>query len=212
MSKRLAIIGASGHGKVVADIAQACGIKGIVFFDDRYKDLSTHYGFQVVGSVQDAIELDSSSDNACFDVVIVAIGNSQIRQDIQRRFTHVSDALMHPSAIVSESVTVGSGSVLMPNVVVNADTVIGQGCIINTGAIVEHDCHIGDFSHICPNSALAGGVTVGNSCWIGISSNVVQLIKIGHKVTVGAGAAVVNDIGDNMTVVGVPAKRLKERM
>ena len=100
----------------------------------------------------------------------------------------------------------------MPNVVVNADTVIGQGCIINTGSIVEHDCRIGDFSHICPNSALAGGVTVGNSCWIGISSNVVQLIKIGNKVTVGAGAAVVNDIADNMTVVGVPAKRLKERM
>lgn len=205
MIKRLAIIGASGHGKVIADIAIACGIRDIVFYDDRWQELGQHYGCAVIGSVDNAF----AHAGTHYDAAIAAIGNAKIRSTIQKQLQKVAPALIHPSAVVSPSAQLGQGTVVMPNVVVNADTVIGDGVIINTGAVVEHDCKIGDYSHICPNAALAGGITVGPYSWIGIGSSVIQLVSIGTSVTVGAGSVVIRDIRDGYTVVGNPTKLLK---
>jgi len=203
--KRLAIIGASGHGKVVADIARACGISKIVFYDDRWQELDEHYGCPVVGSVNDAIAHRATK----YDAAVVAIGNANTRSTIQSQLQKVAPALIHPSAVFSTTATIGQGSLVMPNAVVNADTVIGHGVIINSGSVVEHDCIVGHYSHICPNAALAGGVTVGSHSWIGIGSSVIQLVSIGADVTVGAGSVVTRDIPDGHTVVGNPAKLLK---
>lgn len=205
MIERLAIIGASGHGKVIADIALACGISDIVFYDDCWQELGEHYGHSVVGSVDDAIKNSATKHYA----VIVAIGNAKTRAAIQEQLHSVAPALVHPSAVVSSTARLGKGTVVMPNAVVNADTVIGDGVIINSGAVVEHDCIVGDYSHICPNAALAGGVTVSFHSWIGIGSSVIQLVSIGADVTVGAGSVIIRDIPDGHTVVGNPAKLLK---
>lgn len=205
MIERLAIIGASGHGKVITDIAIACGVSNIIFYDDRWQELGQHYGCSVIGSVADAFSHAATR----YDAAIVAIGNAKIRSKIQKQLQKVAPALIHPSAVVSPSAQLGQGTVVMPNAVVNADTVIGDGVIINTGAVVEHDSKIGDYSHICPNAALAGGVTVGAQSWIGIGSSVIQLITIGNDVTVGAGSVIIRDIPNGHTVVGNPAKLLK---
>ena len=205
MMKRLALIGASGHGKVIADIARACGFNDIVFYDDRWQEIKRMYDCDVVGSVDDAL----MQDNSRFDVAMVSIGNSAIRYSIQQRLRSIAPALVHPSAFVSRSAKLGLGSVVMPNAVINAETVIGDGVIINSGAVVEHDCVIEDFAHICPNTALGGGVHVGKRSWIGIGSSVIQLVKIGDDVTVGAGTVVIRDIPQNQRVAGNPAKPLK---
>jgi sugar O-acyltransferase (sialic acid O-acetyltransferase NeuD family) len=205
MIKRLAIIGASGHGKVIADIAISCGIRDIVFYDERWQEHGEHYGCSVVGSLDNAIAAGATE----YDAAVVAIGNTKTRSTIQSQLQRLAPALIHPSAVISSTATIGQGSVVMPNAVVNADTVIGDGVIINSGAVVEHDCKIGDYSHICPNAALAGGVTVGAHSWVGIGSSVIQLVTIGSKVTVGAGSVVIRDIPDGHTVVGNPAKFLK---
>ncbi len=205
MIKRLAIIGASGHGKVIADIALACGYSDILFYDDRWQEHGEHYGCSVVGSVDDAIAAGATE----YDAAVVAIGNAQIRDTIQKQLHKVAPVLIHPSAVVSSTAQIGEGSVVMPNAIVNADTLIGDGVIVNSGAVVEHDCKIGDYSHICPNAALAGGVTVGAHSWVGIGSSVIQLVTIGSKVTVGAGSVVIRDIPDGHTVAGNPAKLLK---
>lgn len=205
MIKRLAIIGASGHGKVIADIARACGVTDIMFYDDRWQELGEHYGYAVVGSVKDAF----SDADTKYDAAVVAIGNSKIRSSIQEQLSAIAPALIHPAAVVSPTARLGKGTVVMPHAVVNSDTLVGEGVIINSGAVVEHDCTIDNFAHICPNSALAGGVTVGANSWIGIGSSVIQLVTIGSDVTVGAGSVVIRDVPDGQTVAGTPAKLLK---
>ena len=205
MIERLALIGASGHGKVIADIAKAMGVASIVFFDDRWNEMNRLYGYDVIGSVDDA----SKNKEKVYDAAIVSIGNAVVRQKIQERLSLVSPALIHPSASISNSVSLGEGSVVMPNAVINADTRVGKGVIVNSGAIVEHDCVIDDFAHICPNTALGGGVHVGRRSWIGIGSSIIQLKRIGDDVTVGAGSIIIRDVPNGQTVVGNPAKLLK---
>ena len=204
MTKRVALIGASGHGKVIADIAYANGFNDIVFYDDRWQNISKLYGIDVVGDVAQAI-----NDSKSFDAVYVTIGDNSIRARIQEQVHNIGAALIHPSACVSSTVKLGVGTVIMPKAVINADAVIGKGVIVNTGAVIEHDCAIGDFAHISPQTALAGGVDVGTQTWIGIGSVVIQLKKIGCFTTVGAGAVVIQDIGNNQTVAGNPAKPLQ---
>lgn len=203
MIGRLAIIGASGHGKVVADIAVELGIDDIVFFDDKYRVHKSHYGYPVLGDITDAVSWESSRS---FDFILVAIGNNSVRKDIQSRFNRICPPLIHPKAVVSKTVTIENGTVVLPGAVINADTKVGSGCIINTGAIIEHDCEVGDFTHVSPNATLAGGVLVGSCSWIGMGSSVVQLCKIGDQVVVGAGALVLDDVASDQKVMGVPAK------
>lgn len=205
MMKRLAIIGASGHGKVVADVARANGIADIVFYDDRWQEIGSHYGCEVIGSVDNAIVNAATK----YDAAIVAIGNAEARSVIQQQLKSIAPVLIHPSAVVSSTARIGQGSVVMPNAVINADAIIGDGVIINSGAIVEHDCTLGDYSHICPNASIAGDVTIGSFSWVGIGSAVIQGVSIGHHVTVGAGSVILRNIADNTTVVGNPARILK---
>ncbi|RUO37294.1 acetyltransferase [Aliidiomarina shirensis] len=203
--KRLAILGASGHGKVVADIAKANGISDIVCFDDRWQEIKTLGEYPVVGDVAGAITGKSAFD---FDAAIVTIGNPSIRAKIQNQLACIAPPLVHPSAVVSSTATLGRGTVVMANAVINADSKIGDGVIINTGAVVEHDCVIGDFSHVCPNAAIAGGVIIGRGSWVGIGSSIIQLIQIGENVTIGAGSVVIRNISDDQRVAGNPAKPL----
>lgn len=202
--KRLAILGASGHGKVVADAAGLSGWHEVVFFDDAWPSVSQNGPWEVVGTCADLI-----GQAGGFDGVIVAIGNNRIRSDRQQEllamgFTLVS--VIHPSAVISPYADVGAGSVVFANAVVNACASLGAGCIVNTGAVVEHDCVVGDFSHLSPNSVLAGGVSAGQHVWVGAGASVKQLIVLGDGVTVGMGGVVVRDVPAGQTVIGVPAR------
>ena len=202
--KRLAILGASGHGKVVADIAECCGWDEVVFFDDACPKASVNGHWAVVGNSQRLVEcLDT------FAGVVVAIGNNAIRAEKLRWLSEISApvvTLVHPSSVISQYAELGAGTVLMPGVVVNVSSKIGDGVILNTGCSIDHDCTIGDCAHISPGARLAGGVKVGAQSWIGIGTSVKQLVQIGQWVTVGAGAAVVTDLPDGVTAVGVPAR------
>lgn len=202
--KRLAILGASGHGKVVADIAECCGWDEVVFFDDAWPKVSVNDNWAVAGNSQALVEcLDT------FAGVVVAIGNNAIRAEKLRWLSEISApvvTLVHPSAVISQYADLGAGTVVMPGVVVNVSSQIGDGVILNTGCSIDHDCTIGDCTHISPGARLAGGVKVGAQSWIGIGTSVKQLVQIGQRVTVGAGAAVVTDLPDGVTAVGVPAR------
>lgn len=198
--KSIAIIGASGHGKVVADIALANGFELIEFYDDKWPEV-TNIGIHLVkGRVSDVLNREFD-----YDHIVVAIGNSNVRGLIQNNLSKKSPALVHPMAFVGSDVKIGSGTVVMPGAIINSSTTIGRGVIINSGAVVEHDCFVGDFSHISPNSALAGGVSVGQFSWVGIGASVIEMVRIGSYVTVGAGSVVTRDIKDKLTVVGSPA-------
>lgn len=198
--KSIAIIGASGHGKVVADIALANGFGLIEFYDDKWPEVTNIGIHLVIGRVSDVLNREFD-----YDHIVVAIGSSNVRGLIQNNLSKTSPALVHPKAYVGSDVKVGSGTVVMPGAIINSNATIGRGVIINSGAVVEHDCSVGDFSHISPNAALAGGVSVGKFSWIGIGASVIEMVRIGSYVTVGAGSVVTRDIKDKLTVVGSPA-------
>lgn len=207
--KCLAILGASGHGKVVADTAESCGWAIVEFFDDAWPGRQNNGAWAVTGNTSSLLERIDQ-----FQGVLVAIGNNRIRLDklltLQAAGARLI-TLIHPSATVSRHAYLGAGSVVFAGAVVNADVQVGVGAIFNTSCSVDHDCVLGDAVHISPGARLAGGVQVGDLSWIGIGASVRQLVRIGSRVLVGASAAVVADVADGLTVAGVPARTLPVR-
>lgn len=205
MTRRLGIIGAGGHGKVAADVAQRCGWDEVIFFDDRAESGSfDHAHWQVVDQPG---EIKSYRCSAVF----IAIGNAVARQQWCERVADLAlplTSLVDPGAIVSEYAQIEPGVLIAAGAVINVDSQIRRGSIVNTRASVDHDCIVGAYSHICPATALAGGVIVGERSWIGIGSQVKQSVTIGSDVMVGAGSTVLSDIPDSVTVVGTPARQI----
>lgn len=201
---RLVIVGASGHGKVVADIAEKVGYTDIVFLDDNPKSESCG-GYEVVGECKSAL----SYKNADF---IVAIGNTKVRRKIQTELNamglHIV-SLIHPAAVIASNVKIGVGTVVMAGAVVNSYTEIGQGCIINTCSSIDHDCIIENYVHVSVGAHIAGTVTVRNNTWIGVGSTISNNVEICSNCMIGAGAVVVKDIIHEGTYVGVPCRRIK---
>jgi sugar O-acyltransferase (sialic acid O-acetyltransferase NeuD family) len=205
--KRLAILGASGHGKVVADTALSLGYGNIVFFDDAWPDKRLIGNWNVEGSTKELLQ--SLSD---FDAVMVGIGENRVRlekHDVLLSAGAPVVNIIHPVATVSALASVGLGSVLFAGAVVNIDSVLGAAVIVNTGATVDHDCVLHDGVHIAPGAHLSGNVHVGLRSWIGVGACVKQGVHIGADVMVGAGTVVVSDIPDAVTAVGNPARRIK---
>ena len=201
--KSIAILGASGHGKVVAEIAELCGFKSIIFFDDNH-GIKRLESWKVIGDTEDLLRRVSDYD-ACF----VAIGDNKIRvkkTELLKNKNANIVSLIHPNAYVSEYSLLKKGTVVMANASINPYASIGESCIINTSSTIEHDCLIGSGVHICPNSALAGGVRVGNKTLVGIGSSIRQNIEIGHNVIIGTGSVVINNIPNSVLAFGVPAK------
>lgn len=196
---RLIIIGAGGHGKVIADIAVKNGYEDIVFLDDN-EEIKECAGFPVVGKTKEAKTLDGDK--------IVAIGNATIREKMQKEMDTV--ILIHPDAVIGRRVKIGNGTVVMAGVVINSDTQIGEGCIINTAASVDHDCVVEDYSHIAVGAHLCGIVHVGKGTWIGAGSTISNNVNICSDITIGAGAVVVNDLKEQGTYIGVPAKKMSK--
>ena len=205
MIRKLAIFGGGGHGKVAASVALSLGYD-VSFFDDAFPAV-VHCGrWDLIGNLEC---LKSSLNDFCG--AFVAIGNNSVRQRI---FSELEGTgfnminLIAQSAVVDPSVNLGRGLLVVGNAAINIDSKIGDGVIINTNAIIEHDCTIAPFAHICPNVALAGEVSIGSQSWIGIGSSIIQQKVVGNNVIIGAGSTVINDIPDNVTAVGVPARIL----
>lgn len=196
--RRLIIIGAGGHGKVVADIAMKNSYTDICFLDDDI-NIKECAGFPVIGPISHAELLEGDK--------IVAIGDSLIREKIQNSINNVV-TLIHPSSIISRRVNIGEGSVIMAGAVINSDSIIGKGVIINTSTSVDHDCKIEDFAHISIGSHLAGGVRIGKNTFVGAGSTIINGIVISRDCIIGGGSLVINDIDFPGTYIGSPIRRL----
>ena len=213
--KSIAILGASGHGKVVAEIAELTGFDEVVFFDDAWTDNGGNKGgfadfpWEVVGNTESLL-----GSHGNYEGCVVAIGHNKTRLEKQTLLKQAGapiPQLIHPRATVSKYAELCGGSVVMANAVINPFVKIGEACIVNTGATIDHDCILGDAVHVSPGAHLGGGVDVGFQSWVGIGACVKQYLKIGSGVMVGAGAAVVKNVPDSQTVVGVPARPQSDR-
>lgn len=207
--KQLALLGASGHGKVIADAALLSDWQSVTFFDDAWPTVRSNGHWAVEGNTATLL-----ARQAEFDGVIVAIGDCKIRWDkqqlLQAAGTHIA-TVIHPAAMVSAYARIGAGTVVMAGAVVNVDAVLGNACIVNTGATVDHDCQLANGVHISPGAHLSGNVQVGDCSWVGVGAAVRQGVVIGDHAMVGAGAVVVRSIATGLTVVGSPAMSLTRR-
>jgi sugar O-acyltransferase (sialic acid O-acetyltransferase NeuD family) len=195
---RITIIGASGHGRVVADIARLRGYTDIVFLDDN-PDVTECAGYPVVGDSLSLVEGD----------VFVAVGDAEVRKRLSGGRDPVT--LVHPDAVVATDVVIGKGTVVMAGAVVNPGASIGRGCIVNTCASVDHDCVIADYVHVSVGAHLCGTVTVGESTWIGAGAVINNNVQLCADATIGAGAVVISDVKEAGTYVGVPAVLIRPK-
>ena len=194
---QLFFIGAGGHGKVAADIAEMLGYASIAFLDEGWPAKKANGCWPVVG-------VPGPLDQTVF----CSIGRNDIREKFHRAYCRKSINLIHPSAQISAHSTMKTGVLVAANAVVNAGVSIGNGVILNTSSSVDHDCVIGDFVHVSPGAHLAGNVQVGLRSWIGIGASIREGVRIGDDVVVGAGAVALNDIESGARVAGVPARSL----
>lgn len=199
---RLIIVGAGGHGKVIADNAVKNGYTDICFVDDHA--VGVCMGFPIIGTGEVLAELNDGKTD-----FVIGIGNNAVRKKISEKYDINWITLIHPSAQIAMNVSIGKGTVVMANVVINVCTTIGEHCIINTSAVVEHDNVVGDYVHISPGAKLSGTVTVGKHTWIGTGASIINNVDICDSCIIGAGTVVVKGIKESGTYVGVPARNIK---
>lgn len=198
MNNSVYLYGASGHAKVVMDIAQKayCNVPCLIDDNPNVNELA---GLPVVHSAEG------------LSPIIVTIGDCQIRKRIVEK---IGDreylTVIHPSAIKADSVKLGYGTVVMAGAILNPYASVGNHCIVNTGASIDHDCIIHDFVHIAPHSTLCGEVEIGEGTWVGAGTTIKQGIHIGKNCFIGAGAVVVKDIPDDSLCYGNPARVVRK--
>lgn len=201
----IAILGYSGHSFVVLDAAKEMGLH-VAYYCEKNPNPFNPFEINYLG--------DEGSEYFNWNAVdgfILGIGDNKIRQKVADLIVTKKKSLLnviHPSAIISNYATFGTGNFFAANVVVNALAKIADHCILNTGCIVEHECVVESGAHIAPGAVLAGNVMVGENSFIGANSVVKQGVTIGNGVTVGAGSVVTKNIPDNEIWVGNPAKKL----
>lgn len=211
MSKKVVIIGAGGHAKVIADIVQKSGDIVYGFLDDNIEKgtiIANNENFKIIGDLNARFSL---SENHLDLEFIIAIGNNKRRKEVaEENIDNIKFyTAIHPSANIGIDVLIEEGTVIMANACINASTKIGKHCIINTGAIIEHDNVMKDYVHISPSATICGTVTVGELTHIGASATVKNNIDITKNCIIGAGAVVVKNIEEEGTYIGVPAKRMR---
>lgn len=200
----LLILGAGGHGKVIAETAMLCkSFENISFLDDR-AELKSVISVNVIGRFDDYIKLKQG-----YDYAFVALGNNQLRKlwiEKLLDFGYKIATIIHPMSSVSDYAKIGYGSCVLSGAVVGPVCDIGIGCIINNNSNIPHDCSIGDYNHISCGAVLGGGVSTKNGTLIGLNSTIINQINIGQNCVIAAGSVVVCDFPDNVLVAGIPAQ------
>ena len=199
MSKRVILIGAGGHAKVIADIILKSDDSILGFLDDDPN--AKLWNINNLGKINSCLKYAKNND------FIIAIGKNEIRSQIAKKYFNLQwYTAIHPSSQIAQGVIIGEGTTIMANAVINSDAEIGKHVIVNTGAIIEHDNIIGEYVHLSPRVVLGGTVCIENNTHIGIGAVVKNNITICSNVIVGSGAVVVKNIKTPGIYTGIPAK------
>jgi sugar O-acyltransferase (sialic acid O-acetyltransferase NeuD family) len=207
---KVIVVGAGGHGQVVADILlkNATGTAESVavgFVDDdgalRGQQI---LGLPVLGTIDDLRRIQH-------DGIVVAIGTNARRERLCMQLLGRGERLVsavHPSAQIGTNVTIEAGAMICAGAIVNTGSRIRTAAIINTAATVDHHSEVGEYAHIAPGVHMGGQVRVGSRALVGIGAIVLPRIRVEDDAVVGAGAVVTADVSRGATVVGVPARVL----
>jgi sugar O-acyltransferase (sialic acid O-acetyltransferase NeuD family) len=206
-NNKIAIIGAGGFGSEIFSLLEKKTYNCIGFIDKEKAKINS-----LGPIIGDENELEKLKKHYLFSDVIIAIGDVNKREIIYNRiksyklnFPLIVDSSLK---LFSEKINKNTGVLIYPNVVIMNNCKIGKFVLINSGVTIGHDVNIGDFCNINPGAHLAGKISIGNNTLIGIGSVIKEGVNIGNNVIVGAGSVVINDVLDNKTVYGVPAKEV----
>lgn len=203
-------LGAGGHAKVVIEILHLIGgYEFVGLLDPKQKLWNTEVlGVSVLGGDDLLPKLFKDGVRYAF-IGLGTVGDTGPRRQLYEKARAQGFQIVqaiHPQAIISPSVEIGHGPTIMAGAIINADVRLGNNVIVNTGAIVEHDCIIGDHVHIATGARLASTVHIGEGSHVGLGASIRQCVHIGSSTVVGAGAVVIENVPDNVVVVGVPAR------
>ena len=209
----LYILCAGGHASVLIDILSRSSKKVEGIFDDN-KDLvgKEISGTSIIGTLADISSLDKNRTlliNGLGNIPNTKSSNLNKRELIYtnlKKLGYSFKSIISPDAIISDKATIKEGCQIISSAVINSGVTIGENCIINTSATIDHNCKIGFNTHIAPGAIICGGVVIGASCHIGAGAIIVPGVEISDGAVIGAGAVVLNNVSENETVVGNPAK------
>src|SRR5882762_8393920 len=179
MAKRLLVMGAGGHGRVVADLAAECGWT-VAGFTDRVT------GASILGRDEDLTALAAAG---AMDAAVVGVGNAALD-----RRTALFQLLK------------ASGVVVFAGGVLGSSVEVGDNAVVYSGVIAEHDCRIGAHAYLSPGVVLCGGVTIEAGGFLGARATVLPNLTVGKEAEVAAGAVVISDVPAGERVMGVPAR------
>lgn len=207
MQKKVIIIGAGGHARVIADIIKKSDDEIVGFLDDNL-EIQGKTIFDEKTVLGDTSEESVKKYLDCY--FIIGIGNNKIRKIISEKYPNLKwYTAIHPSSIISNNVFINEGTAIMAGTIINTGTVVGRHCIVNTSSSLDHDNILEDYVHISPGSHLAGTVKICEGTWICAGVTIINNITIGKNNIIGAGATVVRNVEEeNSTFVGIPVKKL----
>lgn len=206
--KPVVIIGNGGHSRVLVDIllmqkreiiGYTAPSKGNNPYNLKYLGVDEHiFNYQ-----PHEIELINA---------LGSVSKTKTRSNIFQKFKSIGYNfcnIIHPSAIISEHITLGEGVQIMAGTVIQPFVKIADNTIVNTSTSIDHDCYIDKHCHIAPGCVLSGGVSIGEGTHIGTGTKIIQNVSIGKNVLVGAGSLVLRSIDDEKKVYGCPAKEVR---
>lgn len=205
---RVLVIGAGGHGMVVADILMRAFDKGaqvepIGYLDDKPALQGILIlGLPVLGTLAEHTEIPH-------DAVIFAIGDNATRKRLFLQFRQAGETTItaiHPAAILAPSARIGTGTVICASAVIGVNTVIGENVIVNTNSVVDHENIVEDHAHVSGGVNMTGNIHIGEGAFIGTGATILPGIQVGAWSIVGAGTLVHDDIPERVTVVGLPGR------
>jgi len=206
----LVVLGATEFSAEIADVVRDTDVFEVAAFvenDDRTRAGRTLDGAPVLW-IDDATELVATH------VAVCGLGTTR-----RSRFTAQAAALgfrfatvVHPTAHVSRTSTLGEGTIVGPGAIVAAHTTVGNHVILNRGTLVGHHTVIGDYASLQSGANVAGLCRIGEGTYVGMGALVLNTISVGSNSIVAAGAVVVRDVPDHVQVMGVPAVVSKENV
>lgn len=205
----MVIIGARGFAKEVLEVLIQQDFKGsIFFFDDVTPNLGKDlFGFPILKSEVEVLDVFKTDSQ-----FTLGLGNPKHRRYLAEKFESLGGSLVSvisPFAKIGHfDNTIGYGVSIMTGSVITNSISIGKGSLINLNCTIGHDSVIGDFVEISPGSHISGNCLIGENSQLGTNCTILPNIKIGKNVKVGAGSVITKDVPDGVTIVGVPGRIL----
>lgn len=212
--KDIAIYGAGGFGKEVAclirEINQNVGNTWnfIGFFDDNpaLKDKMISTLGPCLGGIDvlNAYRKDLS--------LAVAIGNPvmlrKVVESIDNPRIDYPNLFFHNTWFADrDTFKIGKGNIIQGCCTFSCDVEFGDFNMINGFVVIGHDNKIGSYNVIMPAVRISGGVSIGNENFFGISSIVLQNLKIGSNIRLAAGSVLMTKPKDGCLYLGNPARK-----